>query len=910
MRSIVALAALALSGTIDLAAASACKPRPSHLTSASATTDLIPSDTTTTAATTSETQGSKVIKSVVTGGGFSVIPPDGGVPGFTVDGDANILIGPGYKGDGSQDSGCLSLKASNTDKKRDLGSFVGVSQAIEQLSLTKPYTIRFFYLVITAPTLDLCQLTASLGGENFFQTWILSNGASAQWGMVLEQVTAAQRSASLSISMNCFLGGAAQIYVDSVFMSNQVTPATINDFPLDLGGGSDGSGAVTSSSPAFETTSSRNDESTSVPPIIPTTTRGLGATTEPVTPVTPNSNSQSTGIHTRDSMSSGVATTESEQVGTETGIETTSQASTQTGSDTGSQTSAEVNTDTDTQSVIQAGAETAGTETTSQASVQTGIDAGSQTSSEAITESGTQSATQAGTETDSRSATQTGTASQDPTLSQSQSHGLETSDAQTKGSHTTATDAGEQTSTETASAAPTTSGSSSGSEVSTLKPDGAVSRVCANVGSSSIAGRGCGMQPYNSAGAYTRFTSSNYQMEDCAALCLADENCKSFEWSYNNNCANECRLIATSLSDVPKGNTGTQFTSYDRSCIIEKPCPSYPDDSVCINKMASTPNSGCLRRRGTLKSCAESFVTLTVSPCGGGDQCRDMCAMYSDCQSFSYNSLLQQKNCRLFAGTTNEISEEGGSEYFSDIGCFACGKNMGFSTYALLTNDPVTVPDMTCKAPAKSVPDTPTTFKTRTSQAAESTTTEAIANHEEPTTTAESPTSTSGANACPRGISPPGYCQAQKSLPTQKVSIRGILDHWPQSDNDVEPPVQRTCNAFGVKKNGWWGRTRQSNQRQNTMEDCALLCRQEENCEAFGLDIHNTMDGGYECALSTYKLGTEGIDIGVEWSFWWSDLDCYECHDCDTAGDTPLKADEGSATTTSQSTETTSFIAA
>ena len=103
MRSIVALAALALSGTIDLAAASVCKPRPSHLTSA--TTDLVPSDTTTSAATTSETQepSSKAIKSVVTGGGFSVIPPDGGVPGFTVDGDAEILIGPGYKGDGSQD---------------------------------------------------------------------------------------------------------------------------------------------------------------------------------------------------------------------------------------------------------------------------------------------------------------------------------------------------------------------------------------------------------------------------------------------------------------------------------------------------------------------------------------------------------------------------------------------------------------------------------------------------------------------------------------------------------------------------------------------------------------------------------------------------------------------------------------
>ncbi|KAJ4267119.1 hypothetical protein NW762_003217 [Fusarium torreyae] len=866
MRSIVALAALALSGTIDLAAASVCKPRPSHLTSA--TTNLIPSDTTTSAATTSETQepSSKVIKSVVTGGDFSVIPPDGGVPGFTVDGDAEILIGPGYKGDGSQDSGCLSLKASNTDKKRGLGSFVGVAQALEQLSLTKPYTVRFFYLVITAPTLDLCQLTASLGGESFFQTWILSNGASAQWGMVLEQATAAQRSASLSVSMNCLFGGAAQIYVDSVFMSNQVTPQTINDFPLDLGGSSDNSGAITTSSLAVEATTSRNDESTSVPPVLPTHVQSSDATTEHVTPGTKDSNSQPTGTPTKESISSGVATTETEQDGTRTGAETTSQASIQTGTRASSQTPAEPNT-----------------------------------------ESGTQSATQAGTETDGQSATHTGTPSQDPSLTETQSNGLETGDTQTQGSHTTTADVEEQTGAETT---PTTSGSSSSRETSTLKPEGAVSRVCANVGSSSIAGRGCGMQPYNSAGAYSRFTSSNYQKEDCAALCLADENCMSFEWSYNSNCANECRLIATSLSDIPKGNTGTQFTSYDRSCIIEKPCPSYPEESVCINKMASTPNSGCLRRKGTLKSCAESFATLTVQPCGGGDQCRDMCAMYADCQSFSYNSLLQQKNCKLYAGTTNEITEEGGSEYFSDIGCFACGKNMGFSTYALLTNDQVTVPEMTCKAPGKSVPDTPTTFKTRTSQAAEPTTTEANPNHQDPTTTTESPTTTSAAKACPRGISPPGYCKAQKSLPTQKVSLPGILDHWPKSDGDVEPPVQRTCNAYGVKKNGWWGRTRQSNQRQNTMEDCALLCRQEQNCEAFGLDTTEGVEGGYTCALSTYKLGTEGIDIGVEWSFWWSDLDCYDCHDCDTVGNAALPADQDSATTTSQNTEATSFTAA
>ncbi|KAF5228443.1 hypothetical protein FANTH_14510 [Fusarium anthophilum] len=784
MRPVLALAALALGGTLDLAAASNCKPRPSH---SSATTGLTPSDTTTSAVA-SETAGS-IIKSIIDGGAFSVAPPEGGVPGFTVDGDATIVIGPGYKVDGSKDSGCLSLQASG-DKKRDLGSFAGVAQSLDQLSLTRPYTVRFFYLVVTAPSLNFCQLTASLGSQTFFQTWIISFGMSVQWGMALEQVTAAQRSAPLSISMNCLVGGSAQVYVDSLFMSNQVTPATIDDHPLDLGDG-DVSGFTTTSSSAIQTTTSSKVGTTSVPPIIPTHSKSSD-TASNSTPGTGIPNTQSTGSHTP-----------------VTGGPHTVPTGNNTPGPVDSQTSAGGNS----QATSQTGPQTPGTQTP-----------GTQT---------TTSSTEKHTNTDSAAASST-----------------------------------------------TSSGSSSPRQSSTIKPDGPVSRVCANVGTSSIAGRGCGMHPYNSAGAYSRFTSSNYQPEDCAALCLADENCKSFEWSYGNNCANECRLIASVLSDVPVGNTGTQFTSYDRSCIIPKPCPSFPEDSICINKMGDTPNKGCVRRKGTLKSCAQEFATLSVQPCGGGDQCRDMCAMYADCQSYFYNYLLSQGNCKLYAGTVDEITEEGGRDYFSDIGCWACGQNMGFATYGLLTNDNVVVPEMTCQAPTKAVTDTPTTFNTRTTQVAESTSSSAPV-QQPPTTTTESASSTATVMTCPSGIAAPGFCQLLDSLPTQSVSLPGILDHWPQSDNDVEPPVERTCNAFGVKKGSWWGRGLQENGRQHTMEDCALLCREQGYCEAFGLDNSNPLN--VNCALSTYKLGTEGIDLDVPYSFWWSDLDCYECHDCQTA---------------------------
>jgi len=610
MRSIVVLAALALSGSLDITAASVCKPRPSHLSSS--TIDLTPSNTAT-SATASETTGTVVIKSVIEGGGFSIAPPGGGVPGFTVRGDAGIVVGPGYKDDGSKDSGCLSLKASNQDgaKKRDIGSFAGVAQSIEQLSLTRPYTVRFFYLVVTAPSLNFCQLTASLGSQTFFQTWIISFGNSVQWGMALEQVTAAERSAPLSISMNCLLGGSAQVYIDSLFMSNQITPQTIDDHPLDLGGGSDSSFTTTSTS-----TSVTQARTSSVPPIIPTHIQSSEASNGPATPSTGNS-------HTPINDSSNTQPT-----GNETPV-TRTPTSFPTGTPTPVLSDMETN--------YQQGSQTPGTE---------------MTASSAQHQTGTESVPAIATVTTSES-------------------------------------------------------NSSPRQSSTIKPDGPVSRICANIGNSDIPGRGCGMHPYNSAGAYSRFTSSNYQPEDCAALCLADEKCLSFEWSYGNNCANECRLISSSLSDVPVGNTGTQFVSYDRSCIIPKPCPSFPDDSICINKMGNTPNSGCVRRKGTLKSCAQEFATLTVQPCGGGDQCRDMCAIYPDCQSYSYTSLLSQRNCKLYAATTDEIADQGGSDYFSDIGCWACGNNMGFATYGLAVNDNVNVPEMTCQAPTKAVSDSP-----------------------------------------------------------------------------------------------------------------------------------------------------------------------------------------------------------
>ncbi|KAM0234324.1 hypothetical protein ACHAP5_010138 [Fusarium lateritium] len=390
----------------------------------------------------SETGSSVIIKSIIEGGGFSVISPEGGVPGFTVEGEAEIRLGPGYKGDGSQDGGCLSMKASNAEQqKRDIGSLVRVAQALQELSLTKPYTVRFFYLVITAPSLNLCQLTTSLGGQTFFQTWIFSSVSSLQWGMALEQVIATQSAASLSISMNCLIGGAAQIYVDSLFMSNQVTPATIDDHPLDLGGGSEDSGFTTSSYYSAST-ASNSHETTSVAPIVPTSAGGSDSQT--VRHQTPNSQPSSTPTHKPTTGETGP--TQSEKVGTDTGAEATSRPDTQTTTGVESQHATE--TFSNSHELTMAHTESTGPETRTQSSKD---------------DEQTSSATQKPLSTESLSAV-----SDKATATETESVGAETDTPSIISS--------------------TSTGSSSSRETSTLKPDGPVSRVCANIGQSTVAG--------------------------------------------------------------------------------------------------------------------------------------------------------------------------------------------------------------------------------------------------------------------------------------------------------------------------------------------------------------------------------------------------------------------------------------
>ncbi|KAM0429972.1 hypothetical protein ACHAPT_005977 [Fusarium lateritium] len=271
MRSLVALAALALSGTANLAAAARCRPGSSapSLASTNTATSLSPT----------QTGALPKVRNLASNGNMGEIDPEDptAFPDWDPEGEAKIVGGQGRPEPGSNERGAAAMSASNTGSgKRDMGISVSISQTIANLDLTTPYTIRFYYLIVTSPqAINLCELTAYLGGAVFHQSWVFSTGMAVSWNEVLKSVRPEQVNAPLRIGMNCLMGGGATILVDSVFISNLVTPQNINNFAIDFGNeGSTGENPPLTP-PAVGPTSSLVDESTSFPVSGPYTTSGF-----------------------------------------------------------------------------------------------------------------------------------------------------------------------------------------------------------------------------------------------------------------------------------------------------------------------------------------------------------------------------------------------------------------------------------------------------------------------------------------------------------------------------------------------------------------------------------------------------------------------------------------------------------
>ncbi|RKK12088.1 hypothetical protein BFJ68_g10202 [Fusarium oxysporum] len=228
MRSFIAIAALAISGAV----AGPCKPRTTE-TSASVASET--SSAAIEATTLPAPPVDSIITNTCTGGGLTSLDP------FVTDGDVTLNTNDGYNpGGGSSDKSCAALSAQSlgTRKRQTLGDIAALKQLLTGLNVRTQYTVQFFYLVFTPPQATTsCVLEAFIGSQKFFTTGIFSNGASVSYNEVLVSTSAPATQGFLNIQTTCSAGGSATVLVDSIFISNQVTPENINDFRLDFGGG-------------------------------------------------------------------------------------------------------------------------------------------------------------------------------------------------------------------------------------------------------------------------------------------------------------------------------------------------------------------------------------------------------------------------------------------------------------------------------------------------------------------------------------------------------------------------------------------------------------------------------------------------------------------------------------------------
>ncbi|KAG5764638.1 hypothetical protein H9Q72_007293 [Fusarium xylarioides] len=137
------------------------------------------------------------------------------------------------KADGSLDDGCAALSANGDVTKRSFfGYFASIFQTVRSVPRRK-YTIQFFYLIRSARSQG-CVASAAFSDSEFYSQPASSSGPS--WARVLRQVEALSDLPTFTISLTCSGGGTSSILVDSIFISDQVTPDTIDNFKLDLGG--------------------------------------------------------------------------------------------------------------------------------------------------------------------------------------------------------------------------------------------------------------------------------------------------------------------------------------------------------------------------------------------------------------------------------------------------------------------------------------------------------------------------------------------------------------------------------------------------------------------------------------------------------------------------------------------------
>ncbi|KAL4732643.1 hypothetical protein ACLX1H_001661 [Fusarium chlamydosporum] len=413
----------------------------------------------------------------------------------------------------------------------------------------------------------------------------------------------------------------------------------------------------------------------------------------------------------------------------------------------------------------------------------------------------------------------------------------------------------------TTEAVPTTATSSTPTDNSEDTPSGP--KVCASLGAGA-AGKGCAKRPYSSTRGYKTIGGSKITKEQCAALCLADKNCMSFQWLYQGSgCANTCNLLATELADIPTNGGSDAAWAYDRSCIHENECSEQPAGTRCVNPSADTPAKSCTQMKGVLKACAKPFLTAsTRGYCGLTTECRDLCAKYPSCKSYSATF----GSCSLYDARSSEVAEPSNAyNFFYDMDCHACGAGNAYFDYITVGQDPDEFPQWTCPVEEKKTSSTlavSTTDKpaVATTSSVDATTSAGPSENDSMIpTTVPSPTIPAPSTAvsiCPNGVPSPGFCSITNPAPESALcGKRG----WPQF-----------IDAYGYSL--------EDRPNQRSIEDCAVICKTDHQCLAFGFDDSQPR---LKCLLSPSDLQDASV---VENNFGnnaiWFDLKCMTCKVC------------------------------
>ncbi|KAM0425816.1 hypothetical protein ACHAPT_009067 [Fusarium lateritium] len=268
-------AALALAGSVS---AGPCKPKSSSLLSATITSA---------SATSSSTHGSGPIINEIAGGDFrSRSNTPSGISNFIVDGQGNHVEGGGYTGGGSSEKNCAGLEAASTQPgpgKRDVGQYASISQQLTNLQPGTAYTVQFFYAVQSSAQSGACRIEASFGSNVFTSTpYFTSSNSPSPWASSTVSTNIQVTQGQMSFALTCTSGGSAQVYIDSIFVSNQVTPENINDADLVF----DGAAGTESTQLPSATDTEAATEATTEATIDATTDAATDATTEAATEAT------------------------------------------------------------------------------------------------------------------------------------------------------------------------------------------------------------------------------------------------------------------------------------------------------------------------------------------------------------------------------------------------------------------------------------------------------------------------------------------------------------------------------------------------------------------------------------------------------------------------------------------------